>query len=132
MATRRAAALVMTSPLGCTETIVSVWHSTEVASNPARTPEPPSSARRAELLDLAYQYAVQRGGTDITLRPIAAAIGSSPRVLLYLFGSKDGLIKALLSRSRSEEVALLAQLRQEQSSSPDNLREAALRIWSYL
>lgn len=103
-----------------------------MASNPAPAPEPPESARRNELLDLAYQYAVQRGGADITLRPIAAAIGSSPRVLIYLFGSKDGLIKALLGRSRSEEVALLAQLRQEQTASPQTMREAAARIWTYL
>jgi AcrR family transcriptional regulator len=103
-----------------------------VASNPVPAPEPPTSARRAELLDLAYQYAVQRGKTDITLRPIAAAIGSSPRVLIYLFGSKEGLIRALLGRSRSEEIALLAELRDSASSSRDTLGEAALRIWSYL
>lgn len=103
-----------------------------MASNPAATPEPASSARRAELLDLAYQYVVQRGRTDITLRPVAAAIGSSPRVLIYLFGSKDGLIKALLSRSRAEEVALLAELRRSGASPGDTLRQAALRIWSYL
>ena len=103
-----------------------------MASNPAPAPEPPSSARRAQLLDLAYQYAVQRGRTDITLRPIAAAIGSSPRVLIYLFGSKDGLIKALLGRSRAEEIALLAELRRSGASSRDTLREATLRIWSYL
>ncbi len=103
-----------------------------MASNPASAPEPPSSARRAELLDLAYQYAVQRGRTDITLRPIAAAIGSSPRVLIYLFGSKDGLIKALLGRSRAEEVALLSELRRGGATSRATLREATLRIWSYL
>jgi AcrR family transcriptional regulator len=103
-----------------------------VASNPVSAPEPPSSARRAELLDLAYQYAVQRGRTDITLRPIAAAIGSSPRVLIYLFGSKEGLVRALLGRSRAEEVALLAELRDSRSSARDTLGEATLRIWSYL
>lgn len=103
-----------------------------MGSNPSPAPEPPVSARRAELLDLAYEYAVQHGRTDITLRPIAAAIGSSPRVLIYLFGSKDGLIKALLGRSRAEEVALLSELRQVGASSRDTLREATLRIWSYL
>jgi AcrR family transcriptional regulator len=102
-----------------------------MASNPAPAPEP-SSARRAELLDLAYQYAVQRGRTDITLRPIAAAIGSSPRVLIYLFGSKDGLIRALLGRSRAEEVALLSELRRSGACSSDTLGKAAMRIWSYL
>ncbi|WP_250037721.1 TetR/AcrR family transcriptional regulator [Paractinoplanes maris] len=40
----------------------------------------------------------------MSLRPIAAAIGSSPRVLLFLFGSKDGLIRALLARARADEL----------------------------
>jgi AcrR family transcriptional regulator len=42
----------------------------------------------------------------------AATIGSSPRVLLYLFGSKDGLIRALLARARADELAMLARLRE--------------------
>jgi AcrR family transcriptional regulator len=103
-----------------------------MASNPAPATELPSSARRTQLLDLAYQYAVERGRTDITLRPVAAAIGSSPRVLIYLFGSKDGLIKALLGRSRAEEVALLSELRAGGGPGRDTLAAATLRIWSYL
>jgi len=54
------------------------------------------SARQEELLDRAYAYVLTHGISDLSLRPVAAAIGSSPRVLLYLFGSKDGLIRALL------------------------------------
>ena len=46
-------------------------------------------------------------------RPVAAtarrAIGSSPRVLLYLFDSKDGLVRALLARARADEPHLLAR-----------------------
>lgn len=101
-----------------------------MASNSVPGPEVPPSARRAELLELAYRYAVQRGRTDITLRPVAAAIGSSPRVLIYLFGSRDGLVRALLGRARSDEVALLAQLRQ--APRPGGLRDAALRTWTWL
>jgi AcrR family transcriptional regulator len=68
------------------------------------------SARRAELLELAYGYAVSRGRADLSLRPLASAIGSSPRVLLYLFGSKEGLIRALLARARADELALLGRV----------------------
>src|ERR1700677_723855 len=71
------------------------------------------SARQAELLEAAYQYAVSRGRADLSLRPLAAAIGSSPRVLLYLFGSKDGLVRALLARARADELGLLEQARGE-------------------
>ena len=44
---------------------------------------------------------------DLSLRPLAAAIDSSPRVLLYLFGSKSELVQALLARARQEELAVL-------------------------
>ena len=76
-------------------------------SESARAP----SARQQELLDRAYQYALEHGLADLSLRPLAAAVGSSPRVLLFLFGSKDGLVRALLGRARDDELALLRQAR---------------------
>jgi AcrR family transcriptional regulator len=81
------------------------------ASAVPAAPSAPSapSARRAELLELAYGYLLARGRAELSLRPLATAIGSSPRVLLYLFGSKDGLIRALLARAREAELALLNQ-----------------------
>jgi AcrR family transcriptional regulator len=66
------------------------------------------SARRGELLDAAYAYVLEHGHADVSLRPLAAAVGSSPRVLLFLFGSKDGLVRALLARARDDELAALA------------------------
>lgn len=63
------------------------------------------SARRAELLALAYDYVLERGLAGLSMRPLAAATGTSPRVLLYLFGSKDGLV--LLARAREELLALV-------------------------
>jgi AcrR family transcriptional regulator len=91
--------------------------------------EPANSARKSELLEAAYDYVLVHGLTVISLRPLAEAIGSSPRVLLYLFGSKDGLIRALLARSRTEELRLLAELRNQAS---DGLHEAARRLWLWL
>lgn len=67
----------------------------------------PASPRKDELLDRAYRYALEHGLADLSLRPLAAAIGSSPRVLLFLFGSKDGLVAALLARARADELAFL-------------------------
>lgn len=65
------------------------------------------SPRRAELLDAAYGYALEHGLADLSLRPLAAATGTSPRVLLYLFGSKDELVREILARSRREELDLV-------------------------
>lgn len=68
---------------------------------------PRNSARREELLERAYTYVLDHGLAGMSLRPLAAAVGSSPRVLLFLFGSKDGLVRALLARARADELALL-------------------------
>ena len=91
---------------------------------------PPPSPRKLELLEAAYGYALAHGLTTFSLRPLAAAIGSSPRVLLFLFGSKDGLIQALLSRARADELAMLEELGRHR---PDaDLAGAAFEIWAWL
>src|ERR1700761_8665843 len=69
-------------------------------------PREPSS-RHEELLELAYRYVLEHGLSEMSRRPLAAAVGSSPRVLLFLFGSKDGLVRALLARARAEETEVL-------------------------
>lgn len=88
-----------------------------------------SSARRDELLELAYRYVLEHGLTDLSLRPLAKAIGSSPRVLLFLFDSKDELVRALLSRARQDEYRLLEQLRADR---PADLRAVATKVWLWL
>jgi AcrR family transcriptional regulator len=94
------------------------------------------SARQVELLEAAYRYTLTHGLTQLSLRPLATAIGSSPRVLLYLFGSKDGLVRALLARARVEELELLADLDAEPPRGPgsddDRLGRVATRLWTWL
>ena len=90
------------------------------------------SARESELLELAYQYALVHGLTDLSLRPLATAIGSSPRVLLYLYGSKDGLIRALLARARADELDLLGRLPSRNGERSTGLDVVAEQIWSWL
>ncbi|XVV11078.1 TetR/AcrR family transcriptional regulator [Actinoplanes sp. CA-131856] len=82
------------------------------------------SARRDDLLEAAYRYALDNGLADLSLRPLAASIGSSPRVLLFLFGSKDGLVRALLERARADERPLL--------DGAEDLTQAAVRLWEWL
>lgn len=93
-------------------------------------PDPAPSARKLELLDAAYAYALTHGISDLSLRPLAAAIKSSPRVLLYLFGSKEGLIQALLSRARADQLAMLDRLRRDH---PDaDLAGVVREVWGWL
>jgi AcrR family transcriptional regulator len=88
------------------------------------------SARRQELLEAAYGYVLERGLADLSLRPLATAIGSSPRVLLFLFGSKDGLVRALLARARADEVDVLDRVRR--AGSAGGPRAAVDAIWAWL
>jgi AcrR family transcriptional regulator len=85
-----------------------------------------SSPRRDELLERAYQYVLEHGLATLSLRPLAAAIGSSPRVLLFLFDSKDGLVRALLERARADEMELL------HASGGDSIEAVALATWRWL
>lgn len=96
-------------------------------------PDPQApSVRHAGLLELAYAYVLEHGLADVSLRPLAAAVGSSPRVLLFLFGSKDGLVRALLARARSDELHLLARVRRTLDAEPTGLAATASEVWSWL
>src|SRR5918912_4040490 len=96
----------------------------------AKDVAPPESARRDELLELAYRYVLERGIAGLSLRPLAAAIGSSPRVLLFLFGSKDGLVRALLARARADELELLDRVRS--TDGERDLATVAEAVWEWL
>lgn len=98
------------------------------------TAVPAPSARRQELLERAYRYVLEHGLADMSLRPMAAAVGSSPRVLLFLFGSKDDLVRALLARARADELALLARLRGSAGAGRGggSLGDTAAAVWGWL
>src|SRR6185437_5733879 len=86
------------------------------------------SARKQELLEAAYQYVLSNGLADMSLRPLARQVGSSPRVLLFLFGSKEELTRALLARARVEELRYLAKLRDEHHG----LAATGRDVWAWL
>jgi AcrR family transcriptional regulator len=104
-----------------TETTVSVRYRIVTAAGK------PESARRAHLLERCYAYVLEHGLASVSLRPLAAAVGSSPRVLLFLFGSKDELVRELLARARAEELELPAL-----GSAAVGLPAAALEVWEWL
>ena len=90
---------------------------------------PASSARREELLDRAYRYVTEHGLSAMSLRPLAAEIGSSPRVLLFLFDSKEGLVRALLARARADELAHVRRIRRQDEV---DLTRVGLEVWRWL
>jgi AcrR family transcriptional regulator len=86
--------------------------------------------RRAELLELAYRYVLETGVANMSLRPLAAAVGSSPRVLLFVFGSKAELVQALLARARRDELAFLGEVRS--ASGERDLLTVVAELWRWL
>src|SRR5271155_5719078 len=70
----------------------------------ARTADP---RIRAELLESVVDYVLDAGLTDLSLRPLAGAVGTSPRTLLYHFGSKEELTIAVVGAATQRQLRLL-------------------------
>jgi AcrR family transcriptional regulator len=87
---------------------------------------PADPERPAELLDAIADYLLTHGLTDLSLRPLAAAVQSSPRALLYHFGSKEALVVKALARLRERQRKTFARLRATRFDSP---AEACRAIW---
>ncbi len=81
----------------------------------ARTPD---LERRAELLRLAIDYAIENGLADLTLRPLASALGVQPNTLVHHFGSKEQLLGEILNGVRNRLRGIRDQLQAEPRSDP--------------
>jgi len=71
----------------------------------ARSADP---ERPLRLLEDIISYLARKGLADMSLRPLARAVNSSPRVLLYYFGSKERLIARVLGELRRRQQIELA------------------------
>ncbi|MDF6042264.1 TetR/AcrR family transcriptional regulator [Streptomyces sp. JH14] len=60
-------------------------------------PRPPDPAKRRALLDRVRQYLIRNGLADLSLRPLARSLGTSDRMLLYYFGSKERMVAEALA-----------------------------------
>lgn len=83
-----------------------------------------NTARREELAALATDYALDHGLIGLSLRPLAAAIGTSDRMLLYHFADKDDLVATILRISNDRSVRAVRSLPRSRS-----VRTAVLDLW---
>lgn len=88
----------------------------------------PDGVRRAELLDALLAYSATHGLSDVSLRPLASAVGSSPRVLLYFFGSKAELVREVHLHARRRQMALV----DEALAGYDDPAAALRALWQWL
>lgn len=70
----------------------------------------PRGQSRERLLNAAVHYLGTRGISDLSLRQLADALGTSHRMLIYHFGSKEGLVTAVLNTVARSQRAWWAQL----------------------
>src|SRR5438477_1791556 len=84
---------------------------------------------RRRLLEAALGYLANHGIGDVSLRELAAAIGTSHRMLIYHFGSKEGLMRAIVEEVERQQREFLAASAADLTVSPV---EAALAFWHRL
>jgi len=90
----------------------------------------PTSQARDRLLAAAVRHAVDSGIADLSLRQLAAAIGTSHRMLLYHFGSREGLLIAVTKAVEEQQrTALLESLTTVQDARESWARLSDPQLW---
>ena len=87
----------------------------------------PATGRDA-LLERAIAQFAEYGVGDTSLRALAEAIGTSHRMLIYHFGSREGLLAAVVDAVEAGARQALAEMVEAARSDPDPTA-AGLRYW---
>ena len=83
-------------------------------SGMGRRPQPEI---RERILDACTDHALAHSLPD-RLEPLAAAAGTSTRMLIYHFGTRDALLRAVLGRARQRQLQTFGALLQPQPDEP--------------
>jgi AcrR family transcriptional regulator len=86
-------------------------------------PRPPDDRRRQELLDALIDAFASGGIGGRSLREVAAAVGTSHRMLLHHFGSRDDLLVAIVQEVERRQAVMLDDL-------PDDPADAIAAMWA--
>src|SRR6266511_81799 len=73
---------------------------------------------RQRLLDAAVDYVAANGISDVSLRQLAAALDTSHRMLVYHFGSKEGLLVEVVRAVEERQRRALAELAADPELAP--------------
>lgn len=84
------------------------------------------STARQRLLESAIEYFAAQGIGDLSLRALAADLGTSHRMVIYHFGSKEGLLAEVVRAVEQQQRDALATLMADRDLPPI---EQSLRFW---
>jgi AcrR family transcriptional regulator len=85
----------------------------------------PDRSRRSQLLEKLVDEFAAGGVGDRSLRDVAAAVGTSHRMLLHHFGSRDELLVAIVEEVERRQMTVVADL-------PTDPAENFLAMWDHL
>jgi len=85
--------------------------------------------RRAELLSAIVDALLTHGAADLSLRPLAERVGTSARLLIYHFGSKEQLLADALAEVRIRVQTALGAL--AITARPATLRALIMMVWDW-
>jgi AcrR family transcriptional regulator len=84
---------------------------------------------RERLLAAAMEHVAQHGVGNLSLRGLAAALGTSHRMLIYHFGSREGLLIEVIRSVEMQQRAALAEMLLDEDAPP---AETMRRMWRRL
>jgi AcrR family transcriptional regulator len=91
--------------------------------------KPPAPEPRPQLVAAAIAYLSERGVSDVSLRELASALGTSHRMLIYYFGSKERLLVEVVREVERRQRAALVAMSKDTEGTPI---EVARRFWQAL
>ena len=87
------------------------------------------STRKEQLQEEILNYLIKHGVANLSLRPLAAKIGTSPRILIFHFKSKEELIQDVLAELNTRlQASLSAMASSDSGPDPDALLK---RFWQW-
>jgi AcrR family transcriptional regulator len=88
-----------------------------------------SPSARERLLAAAMDHVARHGVGTLSLRGLAAALGTSHRMLIYHFGSREGLLIEVIRAVEAQQRAALAEMLLDEDAPP---AETMRRMWRRL
>ncbi|AII04195.1 TetR/AcrR family transcriptional regulator [Rhodococcus opacus] len=88
-------------------------------------PPPLDRIKRAKLLSGVIDYIGEHGLSELSLRPLAASLETSARMLIHYFGSKEQMLIAALETQRPDIAAAFADV-----ADADALRQRLHEGWT--